>query len=123
MSCLALDRPWSRFSPGLAIRRNTIIAAMGHGLVLVASDLKGGSCYAVQWALRHRLPIWCFEAGSDTPPGNRALIRGGQAEPLPIGSRAGRWVDTILPVLHSNSQCEHAATPAVAACAQLDLIP
>jgi NAD(P)-dependent dehydrogenase (short-subunit alcohol dehydrogenase family) len=52
LTCLGLDRPEVPFSAGLAIRRNDVIAALGDGLILIASGLKGGSAYSVRWALR-----------------------------------------------------------------------
>jgi hypothetical protein len=96
MSCLGLGRPGEPFHAGLAIRRNALIAAMAEGLVLVASGLKGGSSYAVRWALERGLPIWCFECGRATPPANRHLIRIGRAEPLPLGESPGEWSERVL---------------------------
>lgn len=84
MTCLGLDRPYTRFSPGLAIRRNTLIAAMSHGLVLVATGLKGGSWHAVRWAMARGWPLWCLEDGKSTPAGNAALLRQNLARPLPV---------------------------------------
>ncbi len=96
MTCLALDRPDAGFSAGLAIRRNDLIAALGDGLVLVASGLQGGSWYALRWALAHRLPIWCFSAGQHTPPGNAYLLKRKEARPLLLAEPVERWVEQIL---------------------------
>jgi len=60
---VGIDRPNERFSAGCAIRRNYVIAALSEALVLVASELRGGSAYALGWALRHRVPVFCFESG------------------------------------------------------------
>lgn len=101
MTCLALDWPQAPFSAGLAIRRNDVIAALGDGLVLVASDLKGGSAYAVRWALAHKVPLWCFESGAATPPANRHLIRQGLAQPLGLTEPAEAWLRAIRPRLEA----------------------
>jgi len=109
MTALALDRPAAPFSAGLAIRRNDVIAAMGDGLVLVASGLQGGSLYAVRWALARGTPVWCFEAATRTPPANRALLRRGQARPLAIRAKPEVWVEAILKGL--SEARSNAATP------------
>jgi DNA processing protein len=89
LTCLCLDRPDAPFSAGLAIRRNDIIAALGEGLILAASDLRGGSSYAVRWVLAHGQPLWALEAGArDTPPANRHLIERGLARALTIDGNA-----------------------------------
>ncbi|MCE5228254.1 DNA-protecting protein DprA [bacterium] len=99
MTALALGRPEEPFSAGLAIRRNAVIAAMGRGLVLVAGGLRGGSSHAVRWAVSWRRPLWCFEAGRDTPPANQSLIRDGLAEPLPFDENLEQWLGRIVPAL------------------------
>ena len=114
---LALDRPEAPFSAGLAIRRNDVIAAMGDAMVLVASGLKGGSSYAVRWALRHGAPLFCFEAGAATPAANRALIRAGQAQALALAEAPEAWVARILPAIARR----RAAPPENAAPAPLQL--
>ena len=110
ITCLALDRPQDPFSPGLAIRRNSVIAALSRGLVLVASGLRGGSTYAVRWALAHGMPIWCFEAGDATPAGNQSLIRSGHAQPLPILEKPEDWIAHILPTLQSDPTQSESST-------------
>ena len=95
MTCLGLDQAQAPFHAGRAIRRNDIIAALSDALVLVASDIKGGSAYAVRWALAHRLPVWCFSDDEETPPGNEMLIRQGLAQPLPIRQPVGILAEAI----------------------------
>ncbi len=98
-TALALGRPDEPFSAGLAIRRNDLIAALGQGLVLVAGGLKGGSSHAIRWALARRRPLWCFEAGRQTPPANAHLLRQGLAAPLPLSAGPQSWCASILPAL------------------------
>jgi hypothetical protein len=120
---LALDRPWAPFSAGLAIRRNALIAAMGEGLVLVASDLVGGSCHAVRWALARRRPLWCLEDGRRTPPANRHLLRAGLARPLSLAEGPEAWVAAIAPALAEASLSAFvAAGPGAFAGQQLDWV-
>jgi DNA processing protein len=99
MTCLGLDRPDAPFTAGLAIRRNDVIAALGDGLVLVASDLKGGSAYAVRWAIAQGAPLWCLTKGHATPPGNLHLTRHGLARPLDAAAPPEDWLAEILPAL------------------------
>jgi DNA processing protein len=105
-------RPDSPFSAGLAVRRNALIAAMGDALVLVASDLCGGSSHAVRWALAHGTPLFCFEAGRATPPANRQLLRAGLARPLALADPPDAWVAAVLPPLLRNAAAA-ARPPAV----------
>jgi predicted Rossmann fold nucleotide-binding protein DprA/Smf involved in DNA uptake len=93
---VAIDRPGVSFSAGLAIRRNYIIAALSDQLVLVAAGMKGGSCYAVNEALKLGKPVWCFEDGKNTPPGNRHLLNAGLARPLVLHQSAEHLVGQIL---------------------------
>jgi len=101
MTALTLDRPAAPFQASLAIRRNHVIAALGWALVLVASDLRGGSAYAVQWALHHGRPLFCFAAPRAMPPANRQLIRSGAAQPLNLADPPQSWLAAI----------QHALTP------------
>lgn len=89
-------RPDDPFSAGLAVRRNSVIAALGGAVALVASGLQGGSAHAVRYALREGLPLFCFEDGRATPPGNAALLRSGLAEPLALGEAPAAWAESIL---------------------------
>ena len=100
---LALETPDEPFSAALAVRRNALIAAMGDGLILVASELKGGSSYAVRWALDSGRPLWCLDAGRATPPANQQLLRAGRAQPLPIDASADEWLGAILPRLQTHT--------------------
>jgi predicted Rossmann fold nucleotide-binding protein DprA/Smf involved in DNA uptake len=105
---LAPGRPNVPFSAAAAIGRNSLIAAMGDGLVLAASDLRGGSSYAVRWAIDHRLPLWCFEDGNATPAANRHLLRAGLAQPLSLGMRPDAWaerIETGLAAARKQGQC------------------
>lgn len=95
-SFAGVGRPDDPFSAGLAVRRNSVIAALGGAVVLVASGLRGGSAHAVRYALREGLPLFCFEAGAETPPGNAALLRSGLAEPLPVSDSPARWLRAFL---------------------------
>ncbi len=91
MTILGLGRPDENFHAGLAIRRNDVVAAMSEGLVLVASGLKGGSAYALRWAMGHGRPIWCFENGRKTPSGNASLLKAGLARPLRMNGSPAEW--------------------------------
>lgn len=87
---------YAPFNAGYAIQRNNVLAAMGRALVLVASDLKGGSTYAVNWALAHDIPVFCFESGASTPAANAHLIRTGHATPLNLRSNPDNWAEAIF---------------------------
>jgi hypothetical protein len=106
MTALGLGPPAGGFHTGLALARNDLIAAQGRVLVLVASELAGGSCYAVDWARRHGTALFCFECGRATPPLNRQLLRNGVAQPLALGAdekhvaggrskACGEWVEAL----------------------------
>ncbi|MBI3735495.1 DNA-processing protein DprA [Candidatus Sumerlaeota bacterium] len=96
MTLLSIAKPSENFNAGLAIRRNDLVAALGDGMVLAATGLKGGSSYALRWALRHGRPVWCFEAGRRTPPGNASLLKSRLARPLPLGASPENWADEIV---------------------------
>jgi len=86
---------YAPFNAGYAIQRNSVLAAMGRALVLVASDLKGGSTYAINWALAHGIPVFCFESGASTPAANAHLIRTGRAMALSLKENPSRWADQL----------------------------
>jgi predicted Rossmann fold nucleotide-binding protein DprA/Smf involved in DNA uptake len=101
---VGLAPPTAPFSAGLAVRRNALIAALGDGLVLVASDLRGGSAYAVRWALNRGAPVWCFEDGPATPPANRLLLARGVARPLSLDAPAASWAAAVAPALAAHAR-------------------
>jgi DNA processing protein len=92
---VGVGRPEDSFSAGLAIQRNYVIAALAGGVALAASGLRGGSNYAVRWAIERGRPVWCFEAGARTPEGNRALLNSGLARPLRIKAPPEAWAAEI----------------------------
>lgn len=96
MTGLCLDQAQAPFNAGRAIRRNDIIAALSDALVLVASEIKGGSAYAVRWALAHDIPVWCLVDGAMTPPGNEQLILQGLARPLSIDQPAEDLAQAVI---------------------------
>lgn len=114
---LALDRPEAPFSAGLALRRNDVIAAFGGAVVLAASGLRGGSTYAVKWALAHGRPLWCFDDGRHTPSGNRSLLHGGRARPLPLDWPPEQWAHAI-----GASLTDAGRAPEQPGCTQPDLL-
>lgn len=92
---LGIAPPRAEFSTGLAIRRNHLIAALARGLVLVASDIHGGSSYALRWALAQGRSVWCFQCGAATPRANAALIRSRVAAPLRLSDAPEKWIEQI----------------------------
>ena len=86
MTCLALDRPDAPFSAGLAIRRNSVIAALGDGLVLAASGPQGGLILRRALGDRARPAAVVFRGGPLHAPGQPASD---PARPGP-GAAAGR---------------------------------
>lgn len=118
MTCMGLDRPDTPFNAGLAIRRNTMIAAMAEGIVLAASGAKGGSMYAVRWAIDHGLPMWAFDVGAATSVANRHLIESGFAQPLAVGADTAEWIGAIEISL-ATPRIMHAVQPTTAV-GQLD---
>ena len=101
MTLLGLDLPDTSFSAGLAIRRNALIPALSEALILVSSELKGGSAHAVNWAARRGLPLYTFVGRRGTPEGNRSLISAGLARPLDLGDGVEAWLAALLPVIRS----------------------
>lgn len=99
ITLIGLGRPEAAFHAGLAIERNYVIAALSSGLVLVASGRKGGSAYALRWALRRGRPVWCFEDGRATPAGNASLIRAGAARPLSLADSPEAWAHEVKSAL------------------------
>ncbi len=95
MTFISLAHPDDAFHAGLAIARNDVIAALSEALVLISSGVKGGSMYALRWALRNRLPVWCMTDGSRTPEGNAALIRSKLARPLELSQSPTEWMSQI----------------------------
>lgn len=87
--------PEQDFHAGLAIGRNAVIAALADVLILVASDWKGGSWYAVGRALREGTPVVALECGARTPPANAWLLERGMAHALPIDAPAERTLRLI----------------------------
>jgi predicted Rossmann fold nucleotide-binding protein DprA/Smf involved in DNA uptake len=104
MTILALDRPAVPFSAGLALRRNRLIVAFSEALVLVASDLKGGSAHAVRWALRAGMPLFAFAARRGTPAGNASLIKAGLATALKAEDTPGEWMNAVLPAIERHAR-------------------
>ncbi len=79
---MSIAPPLQTFNAGTAIRRNLIVAALADVLILVATDLKGGSWYAVRECQIRGTPIVCLESGAHTAEGNAWLLRKGKATPL-----------------------------------------
>lgn len=94
-TALGLGLPDSAFRPEQAIARNRLVADLSEAVVLVASDLRGGSAHAVRRALETGKPVLAFDAGRRTPAGNAALIRAGQATALELGAGPEAWVEAI----------------------------
>ncbi len=92
---VGLGLPEENFNAGLAIRRNHAVAALASAVVLVQSGVRGGSFYAVKWALRAGRPVWTFDAGPSTPDGNANLLDSKLARPLAMDIGAGEWAETI----------------------------
>lgn len=99
---------YAPFNAGYAIQRNSVLAAMGRALVLVASDLKGGSTYAVNWALAHGIPVFCFEFGASTPAANAHLIRTSRAKALSLRDKPADWADAIAFAMNESRQSKTA---------------
>lgn len=95
VTLLGLGLPGAGFQTGVAIARNHAIAALSEALVLVASGVRGGSSYALKWALGHGRPVWCFENGNRTPEANARLLAAGHARPLSLGMSAESWAAEI----------------------------
>jgi DNA processing protein len=104
----------SQFAPeaapdqGRPILRNTTIAALADGLIVVESGLLGGSSYAFRAARRRRKPLWTVVYPEPVPPsaaGNRSLLSAG-AEPLEPGAagaeRCAADVARRLRAVHSH---------------------
>lgn len=103
---VGLGRPDDPFSAGLAVRRNDAIAALTDGVVMAASGLRGGSAYAVRWALKRGRPVWSFECGAQTPPGNKSLLRAGLARPLSLRRKPGEWAEEVIEELARAASAE-----------------
>lgn len=114
---VGLGLPEENFNAGLAIRRNHAVAALASAVVLVQSGVRGGSFYAVKWALRAGRPVWTFDAGPGTPDGNANLLDAKLARPLAMDAGAGEWADTIAARIQ-----EAAASAASAARAEQDSV-
>jgi DNA processing protein len=79
--------PEAAVGPDLPILRNTTLAALSDGLILVESGLRGGASYAFREARRLREPLWTVIYPEPVPPsaaGNHSLLSAG-AEPLEPG--------------------------------------
>lgn len=87
----------SEYAPGIVIRSNQLVArdrlqsALSRGLVVIETDVKGGTMHTVHCAKEQKRLIACVNHGErfrDLPKsrGNQALIADGSA--VPIGDRA-----------------------------------
>lgn len=113
-SFYGLGKPWARFNTGLALARNRVLAACGSGVVLVASDLRGGALYTVKAARALGLPVWCFYTpGADCPRANRFLVEQQLATPLAFDTQDPlSWAQTIRETL-TNNAADRRATPTI----------
>lgn len=113
----------SQFAPEAAARanlpilRNTTIAALADGLIVVESGLVGGSSYAFREARRLQKPLWTIIYPDPVPPsaaGNHSLLSAG-AEPLESGREgAERCIVRIMRRLraaHSHRRASAAWPP------------
>jgi len=76
----------------MPIRRNSTLAALADGLIVVESGLIGGTSYSFRKAKELRKPLWAVIYPEPVPPsaaGNHSLLAAG-ARPLPPGKEGAR---------------------------------
>ncbi len=108
---LSQFHPEAAVTSELPVFRNTIIASLGDGLLVVECRLTGGSAYAFREARRLRKPLWSVIYPQPVPPsaaGNHSLLFAGaqRLEPGEEGSR--QCVEAIVERLH-RARAEHPA--------------
>jgi len=91
--------PEAHTGPDLPILRNSTIAALGEGLVVVESGLLGGTAHAFRQARRLRKPLWAVIYPPPIPPsasGNHSLLFAGAQRLEPGQSGAEQCVARII---------------------------
>lgn len=109
VSCLSAAPPDLGFRPWYAVQRNSMVGALADALVLISTEWRGGSWYAVRRALETGTPVLTLECGARTPSGNAWLLGRGLARPLSLGA--------------GPAECAEAVSAAVAAKAASRLSP
>lgn len=92
---LSAAPPDAPFHTRFALARNDMIAALGDVLVFACGGLKGGSSYALRWALQNGVPVFTFDSGARTPPGNRSILRSHGGNALACKGSPEQWARQI----------------------------
>ena len=110
--CLASEYPVGTTPVRSAFaERDRIQSGLSDGVLVIETDLKGGTMHTVRFARAQERPLACIDhpkryRSEDKTKGNRNLIEEGCAKPIPDGDALARFLNGLKPVAAKQAHTE-----------------